>query len=182
MNNFKNVDFIVTAKHYGGSTRGYIRKMQQEICGRGITVQIKDLDKEPTGTPVKAHIWQGQWIAECECSGASFVDADEPIFFCFSCGNRINDNRPRPVIFPDERAEIERLILERPVNDMAGLTDLERAGMARPLINIQKKVMDGGQERLIELPLVRSWDPGESAEDLRSQQDDAIAKWKKEKK
>lgn len=177
MTNLKSVDFIVTAKHYGdGSARGYIRKMQRDIHRRGIAVRIKGLDAEPTGTPVTARIWQGQWIAECECGGASFVDPDEPIFFCFGCGNRINDSHPRPVSFPPEmeRLEIERLILERPVNDVAGLTDLERAGMAQPVIHVQK------QGRSV--PLTRSWSPGESIEDLHEQQDEAIKKWRKELK
>lgn len=113
--NLKSLDYIVTAKHYGnGSARGYIRKMQNDIHRRGVPVTIKNLDGEPTGTPVVARIWQGQWIADCECNGACFVDPEEPIFFCFTCGNRANGQQPRPVIFPPEaeRKEIERLLLE----------------------------------------------------------------------
>lgn len=182
MTNFKSVDFIVSAKHYGGSARKYIRKMQTEIYKRGTSIQIKGLDKEPVGAPVRARIWQGQWIADCEhCNGASFVDPDEPIFFCFGCGNRINNNQPRPVIFPpeDTRKEIERLILERPVNDVAGLSDLERAGMARAIIVVKKKIMDGDKEQIMELPLTRSWLPDETIEDLHNQQDAPIKEWKK---
>lgn len=201
MQHIKSVDYIITAKHYGnGSARGYIRKMQQSIHQRGIAVTIKDIDKAPTGTPVRARIWQGQWIADCECNGASFVDPDEPIFFCFSCGNRAHGQRPRPVEFPPEakRKEIERLLLERPVNDMAGLTDLERAGMAKPVLYAQieideppsmEQVMGSLREgqpilepnkRVVTVPLVRSWEPGQSAADLHAEQDDAIKKWHEE--
>lgn len=192
----KSVDYIITAKHYGGSARDYIRNMQRDIHRRGVPVTIKDLDAEPTGTPVMARIWQGQWIADCECNGACFVDPDEPVFFCFTCGNRANGSKPRPVIFPPEaeRKEIERLLLERPVSDMGGLTDLERAGLAKPVLFVQ--VME---EQLLAfsdptrgesqqsaslpaaqtLPLTRSWEPGESVEDLRRQQEAPIREWHK---
>jgi len=199
--NFKSVDRIITAKDYGGSARAYIRKQQQNVQRRGVAVTIKDLDKEPVGAPVTARIWQGQWIADCECNGASFVDPDEPVFFCFSCGNRAHGQKPRPVIFPPmiERLEIERLLLERPVDDLAGLTDMERAGMAKPLLYAEIDVDDGpdvesamramasGQEikprtRKMTVPLTRSWEPTQSIADLHREQDAAIAKWKKDLK
>jgi hypothetical protein len=193
MANFKSVDRIITAKDYGGSARAYIRKQQRIKHQHGITVTIKDLDKEPTGAPVYARIWQGQWIADCECKGASFVDPDEPVFFCFGCGNRAHGQQLRPVIFPPtlERLEIERLLLERPVDDLAGLTDAERAGMAKPLLFAEIEVADmpSTQEvlqalqhgetpqpgkRMIMVPLTRSWETGETIETLRQQQDAAV--------
>lgn len=159
----ESVDRIITAKDYGG-VRAYIQKSQQDLHKRGVAVQVLGLDELPTGAPIAARIWQGQWIADCECGGAGFVDPDEPIFFCFGCGNRRDGRRVRPVIFPPDgiRQEIERLILLRPVDDMAGLTDMERAGMAKPLLRVNGK------------PLSRSWRPGESLEDLHAQQDEAL--------
>jgi hypothetical protein len=201
MANIKPVDFIVTAKHYGGSARGYIRKQQEGIRKRGIALHIKDLDQEPTGAPVVARIWQGQWISDCECNGASFVDPDEPVFVCFSCGNRANGNKPRPVTFPptEERLEIERLLLERPVDDMAGLTDLERAGMAKPVLFVEVEIeeepsipdvmqaIETGapieiKKSIRTLPLVRSWEPHETVDDLRKQQEAVIGAYHKELK
>lgn len=177
MTHTQSVDYIITAKHYGdGSVRNYLRMMQQRIHReRGIAVNIRDLDGEPGGAPVQARIWQGQWIADCECKSASFVDPDEPLFFCFGCGNRTNAGKPRPVTFPPEgeRKELERLLLERPVDDLAGLTDKERAGMARPILYVED---DAGQAR----PLVRSWEPGQSPSDLKDEQDHVIQKWKKD--
>lgn len=166
-------DYIITAKHYGGSAKGYIKKMQQQIHRRGVAVTIKDMDAEPTGVPVAARIWQGQWIADCECASASFVDPDEPLFFCFGCGNRMNAGKPRPVLFPPEgeRLAIEQLLLERPVDDLAGLTDNERAALSRPLLHVED---EAGALR----PLTRSWEPGESADDLYQQQDAVIRNWK----
>lgn len=182
MSNITSVNYIVTAKHYGGSARAYIRKTQQRILvRRGLGVTIKDLEREPVGAPVLARIWQGQWIADCDvCNSASFVDPDEPVFFCFGCVNRMNGQKPRPVQFPPEpeRLEIERLILERPVDDVSGLTDLERVGMAKPLL--YKQITQDG--RVISLPLTRSWEPGESIADLHAQQDEAVREWHKELK
>lgn len=195
-----SIDYIVKARHYGnGSARGYIRKMQREIHKRGIAVTIKELEKEPTGVPVSARVWQGQWIADCECNSASFVDPEEPVFVCFGCGNRSNGQKPRPVIFPEDWQELERVLLERPVNDMAGLTDLERAGMAKAVLFLEREIIvrePSAQEvmeaiaagrpipepktQVVTLPLVRSWEPGETLQDLHAQQDEPIRKWKKE--
>lgn len=202
MTNFNSVNRIITAKDYGGSARAYIRKQQQAFHrGRGISLMIKDLESEPTGIPVYARVWQGQWIADCECNGACFVDPDEPVFFCFGCGNRSNDHKPRPVIFPPtmERLEIERLLLERPVDDMAGLTDMERAGMAKPLLYVEMEIQDAPAEpgidillgagagdmipaarRTITVPLTRSWDPRQTIEDLHREQDDAVQKFRQD--
>lgn len=196
----KSVDRIISAKDYGGGMRKYLKKCQRDFLRlKGIAVTIKDLDKTPTGTPVKARIWQSQWIADCDvCNSAMFVDPDEPIFFCFGCGNRLNGNKPRPVIFPPEaeRKEIERLLLERPVNDFGGLSDLERVGLQKAVLEIQEERVDEARfqellrsnkkvknedipKQIIVKPLVRSWE-GESIEQLRAEQDEAIKNWKKE--
>src|SRR3989304_4163170 len=133
----KSVNYIINSSHYARArgvktSREFILKIREDIHKkRGVIVQIKDLDKL-AGKPVRARIWQGQWIADCECRGASFVDPEEPIFFCFCCGNRSNSNRPRPVVFPENWKEIEALVLERPVDDMAGRAGFERAGVGRP--------------------------------------------------
>jgi len=169
----KSVDYIIMAKHIfpGENARGYYLRLCDEVKKiRGIAFDIASLDN-PSGAAVRARIDQGRWIADCECGGASFVDPDFQSFMCFSCGNRENGGRARPVEFPADRAAIEAVILARPVNDMAGLTDTDRAGMARPMIIVDGK---GG--------LARNWLPGETVADLREQQDDAIAAWKKELK
>lgn len=171
MTTIKSVDRIISAKDYGGSMTKYLRTLQLSFKKSGKAVNIVDLDKAPSGTPVKARIWQSQWVANCECNTTMFVDPDEPIFFCFGCANRLNGGRIRPVEFPPEpeRNEIERLLLERPVDDVAGMTDLERVGLQKPLLFV------GG------MPLVRSWE-GESVADLEEQQRSAIDAWHKELK
>ena len=187
-NNIASVNRIISAKDYGGGAKNYIRKWQKDKMREGIPVLIKDLDQPATGTPLQAVIWQGQWIVRTDCcNSASFVDPDEPIAICFSCANRANGNKPRPVIFPPEieRLEIERLLLERPVQDMAGLTDMERAGLAQPLIYVDVEEIemnpDGPRTVTRTLPLVRSWE-GEPVEQLRAQQAVHIQNWHKKLK
>lgn len=197
--NVKPVDRIISAKDYGGSATAYIRNWQREKHRQGIAVPLKDLDKRPaTGTPLQAIIWQGQWIVRTDCcNSASFVDPDDPIVFCFTCANRSNGFAPRPVIFPPtlERMEIERLLLERPVDDVAGLTDMERAGLARPLlyVEVDEPVVEpdafmmargeAPQVRMVKrtYPLVRSWE-GEPLEKLHEEQDVVIRSWKRKLK
>lgn len=158
-----SVDYIITAKHYAeregcGSVRERILRMREKIHkSKNIALQVVGLDA-PSGQAVEARIWQGQWVADCECGGCEFVDASEPIFYCFSCANRENKNRVRPVTFPVERMEIEQLVLARPVDDRKGLTDLERAGLAKAAVIVD---VDG-----VEMPLARSWNPSESIDEL----------------
>ena len=193
MSNVRSVDRIISAKDYGGGAKNYIRKWQQRQKQRGISVFIRGLDEPPRGLPLPAVIWQGQWIVRTNCcNSASFVDPDEPIFVCGTCANRANDNRPRPVTFPPEaeRKEIERLLLERPVNDVAGLTDMERAGLAQPVLFVE--VIEPNPDTLVlptnnpdyqtvknYKPLVRSWE-GESVDALRAEQAEPIRKWQRE--
>ncbi len=117
---------------------------------------------------VNARIWQGHWIADCpNCDGAEFVDPEEPIFFCWGCGNRAQKGKIYNVVFPDNREEIEKKTLERPVIAKFGLDDLSVAEGALPAISVDGK------------GLSRSWVPGETLDDLSNQQDKAIEAWKK---
>jgi len=176
--NIKSVDYIIKARHYGGSAKQYLKNQQRKLHNKGISVAIHRMD-DPIGAPVYARIWQGQWIAEC-CNAGVFVDPEEPIFFCFQCGNRANGNNCRPVIFPEDWRAIEKKILERPVNDVTGLTDNERAGMAHHLLEVEREIEENGMIGKITLPLTRSWEPGETLQDLAEQQDAVIDKWHQE--
>lgn len=164
--NMKNIDYIITAEHYskregaGGSVKARILKMRDKHYRKGVVIDIKNLDN-PIGAPVRARVEQGAWIADCECGGAEFVSPSEPIFFCWGCANRANKTSVRPVEFPKDTDAIERLLLERPVNDIRGLTDLERVGMALPLAFAE---IDGKK-----LGLSRNWNPDETIADLKKQ-------------
>lgn len=168
MVNMDNVNFIVKMRHYSerygadGTARGFIRKWQQKLHQeKMIRVQVKGLDGNPQGSKVMAYIHQGQWLAECECGGHEFVDPADPVFFCWGCVNRSNGGWIRPVVFPENWEEIESLILARPVNDLKGATDLERAGLATPAVVV---MVDD-----VPFPLVRSWKPDESVDEIRRQ-------------
>lgn len=141
-----------------GSARGFIRKWRENLHKSGQRIDIKDLNGDPQGQAVQAYIHQGAWIAACECGGHEYVDPDEPVFFCWSCLNRMNSSYLRPVEFPADWQAIEFLILQRPVNDLRGTTDLDRATGATPRVVV---LTDEG-----EFPLVRSWKPGESIDEL----------------
>jgi hypothetical protein len=171
----ESVNYIITAKHYAareGAANVYERilKLAKKMSQRGTSLQVAGPDAR--GFAVFAEIDFGQWLAHCECGGAEMVDPNEPIFFCFGCGNRANDGYLRPVIFPKaaERAKIERLVLERPVDDLRGLDDLDRAYQAKPVLFAQIE----GELR----PLSRSWKPGESLDELK-RQNKAVATWRK---
>ena len=167
-------DKIFTALDYAKNRDGVetvkerIQKIQAQHLQKGIHVKI---DFSLAGSDsVYARIWQGHWIADCECGGAEFVDPNEPIFFCWSCGNRKTSGKVRQVIFPKNRTDIEKKILERPVKSLRGLDDMARAEAA------QNVIMADGK------PLTRSWEPGETLNDLAKQQDAAVKAHKKKAK
>lgn len=167
--NIQSLNRIISAEDYGG-IRNYIRNgIMGIIKTRGLRLRV-DLDALPVDQPVRARVWQGQWIADCECSGAAFVQHSDPVFMCFSCANRLQEGRLRTVQFPPplELNEIERLLLERPVDDLAGLEDKERAGLAKPLVFVEGR---GG--------LARNWTPDQTVEDLRKEQEKPLSEWHK---
>lgn len=154
----ENVNYIITAKHY--AQKEGARTVRERILKRVQKGHLLCLGiNAPRGEAVKAYIDFGQWIAACPCGGHEFVDVDEPVFYCFSCANRRNDGWVRPVEFPDAetKAEIERLVLLRPVNDEQGLTDMDRAYRAKPLITTSKGLLS------------RSWNWDETIDDLKAQ-------------
>lgn len=57
---------------------------------------------EVTGDPVYARIENDRLIADCECSGAEYVDPDDLRFYCHGCENKSNNGAYRPVILPEE--------------------------------------------------------------------------------
>jgi hypothetical protein len=160
----ESVNRIISAKDYGGVIEYFESARKSIIKNRGIAIEI-NYDNISSNS-VKARVWQGQWIADCECGGASFVEAENPIFFCFSCGNRANNGWVRHVDFPKDRLTIENLLLDRPVDDTAGLTDKERVGLSKPVIFIEGK---GG--------LSRNWNPDEDVLEL-AEQNKTIKLWK----
>ena len=85
------MDKIVTASGKYGS----LEKMLKYLSSRA---RIKTPgDKKATGKHVVARVNLGRLIADCECGGAEMVDPSDLRFFCFSCGNKSNAGKYRPV-------------------------------------------------------------------------------------
>ena len=158
---------VITAKDY--AERQGLKTVKQRILQINNDLKNRNLidtpfqDVEPI-EEVEAEISFGSWIANCpDCGGAEAVDPDEPIFYCFSCGNRSINGVPRKVIFPDEdaRDQIEELVMARPVNDSIGLNKIDRAFNAKPKIQV---LVDDKIE-----VLSRSWKPVETVEVMQFQ-------------
>lgn len=149
---------ILTAKDFAaqegaGSVRERIKMQVAKHQARSIYFDTPFRDGPTAGEPVLGLVNQGRWIAQCECGGAEAVDPDEPFFYCFECGNRVTDGSPRLVIFPDDREQIEAELLKRPVIELRGRNQIERAFQALPGVGL----------------LSRNWTPDESLADLKKQ-------------
>jgi len=113
------------------------------------------------GEPVFAYVHLGVWIADCECGGKEAVTPDDPIFFCFSCGNLMTQKAARKVIFPPNKDEIERALMERPNKHLS-----ENIRIQRHLYNTEiRMAFQKGQPP----PLTRTWHRGETKKQLRDQ-------------
>ena len=62
---------------------------------------------DENAAPVVARIDRERLIAECDvCHGAEYVDPDDPVFFCISCGNAAVGGKLRRVIIPADVQEV----------------------------------------------------------------------------
>lgn len=57
-----------------------------------------------------AEINHGRWVVQCECGEAQLTHPDDPWFMCGTCANEHKGWSWRLVVFPENRAEIERLV------------------------------------------------------------------------
>lgn len=98
------------------------------------------------GPVLQAHVSGGRWLVTCWCGAHSYTSRRRPIHWCMSCGNG-EISAAVPVQLPEELAEIERVLLLRPV----------QAGPNR-----------GTQAAMQAIPLVpglrRDWFPGQSVD------------------
>lgn len=79
-------------------------------------VTMPPLTEVAADHPVLARLHRNQWIADCpDCKGTQFVWLDEPLFLCVSCWNAMAGGAWRPIVLPQNRAEIERVMLARPL-------------------------------------------------------------------
>lgn len=70
-------------------------------------------DWDIRGDPIQAQVVASDWIVVCpDCRDALVAEPGEP-FYCLNCQNAKNNGKARPVMFPDERAQIEKILLAR---------------------------------------------------------------------
>ena len=89
---------------------------QRKAARLGVKVPPIRSDTVADVPPLFARIYHGLWIADCpDCRGAEFVWLDEPYFMCANCINAKVGHKWRQVVLPANRAEIERILLVRPM-------------------------------------------------------------------
>jgi len=108
------------------------------------------------GQAVQAFVDSGRWGWVCECGNPHYAEPNEPIGYCIVCGNAALGGKARLVIFPNDREEIEAVLLERQIVQPPGI-DL---GTQTVLLPACKPVAENCH---------RSWRPGEKIADLRTE-------------
>ena len=129
------------------SVREWIRITSIQLKMKGGCPAI--FDGSITGAPVYAYISNGRWMGVCDqphCNGCEYVDPEEKVFYCLTCGNG-GSGKGRPVVFPARRKEIEEALLEREMMPVGGGDVVTQAFNERPA----------------HAELRRDWAPGELA-------------------
>jgi hypothetical protein len=105
---------IVTAnKFYNERFEDWkIKYLVPMMLRHGLTGIVPRLNS--SAKPVYAFVEHGRWLAKCECGGAEAV-WDEGLFMCQSCWNSAYKHNFRPVVFPEQRQEIEAILELRPL-------------------------------------------------------------------
>lgn len=128
------------------------RAVMEDIVKHEIPNEIDETN------PVYACVDGGRWLAHCDtsgavgsCKGTGYIDIDEPGFFCGACLNVDTGGKLRLVIWPENKAAIEEELLKREA--------------------VMPKGMFGTQGARSASGLPRSWNPGETIEDLIQQRE-----------
>lgn len=105
---YRTATRIISSEYRGLDYRAFLRK-QRVVRG------IDPLELPPEDAvegEVPAYISAGRWVMDCGvCATGFLVDDEDLVFYCPGCGT---DGRWLRVVMPDDRLEIERLLLLRP--------------------------------------------------------------------
>lgn len=71
---------------------------------QGMRVEVHEVAE-----PIVARVDAGSWLVDCDCGNGVSTDPEWKMGCCFGCG-AVHVN----VIFPEDHAEIERLLVARP--------------------------------------------------------------------
>jgi len=87
-------------------TEARLRLQQRLHCAKNpATSEVEEI-----ATPIEAYIGNGCWRIKCRCGERTHTNPEWGLACCFGCGAIYTH-----VIFPEHRAEIEALLVKRPV-------------------------------------------------------------------
>ena len=91
----------------------YMDMIIKQLIALGHTGLIETVKKKPIGKPVYAVVNHSRWIAHCDYCGSAAAVNPGGGFFCLTCINHKNNNRSRPVVFPENYKAIEAELIKR---------------------------------------------------------------------
>ena len=106
----KTANQEIGVRQCGGGYARYVEYHAAQNWGARVNWQMK-------GDAVAAYINRSSWSAICPHCGTSWFYEPPHPFFCAACMMQANDGLSQPVAMPEGKAEIERLLIMRPVPD-----------------------------------------------------------------
>lgn len=122
---------------------------------------------DPDAAPANAFIDWGRWAWACECGNQMYAEPADPIGFCDQCGNVFANGLARPILFPENRKEIENALLERELHGHPLLKDKLASKMGGSQLALMPQFKP--------VNLSRSWN-GESVDKLHKEHIKAMKK------
>lgn len=111
--------------------------------------------------PLYAYVDNGRWSVMCECGSGYYAEPTDSEFgYCPACGNAVVDGAARSIIFPEDREDIEKELLERELIIKIPLSKVDTQTMLMPGL-VKPKYID------------RSWKPGETIKMLQKEHKNA---------
>ena len=90
-------------------TEDALRAKQAAFVAKNVASGLRSIRIHESNVPIEARVNNGRWLFDCDCGSGVAADPDFAAAYCFGCG-AIHT----VVVFPDDRADVERVLLERP--------------------------------------------------------------------
>lgn len=106
---------LADASGYGDdSARACVDLLNRLRAEQGQPLLEPPSDSEQSKTRLLAYVNHGRWVVDCPCGSAQLASRSDRRFWCVECHNAWASGKWVGVDWPQDEADVEALLLERP--------------------------------------------------------------------